>query len=69
MSVAVRAPMFLYVAAFPLLHLAATVERFLATMRADSYETSSSKYGILASLAVVSTGDSIFDEPQFFEIN
>lgn len=53
MTIATRGPMFLYVSALPMWHLALTSERVWATVKADKYEKSRPTYGIIASAVVV----------------
>ncbi|KAH7680058.1 hypothetical protein AAVH_41571, partial [Aphelenchoides avenae] len=55
MSIAVRGPLYLYVASFPLWHLVLTIERLVATTKADRYEASRPVYGVAASCAVWAT--------------
>lgn len=49
----VRGATFTYASAFPLWHLALTLERLLATYRAKKYEATGVAFGIVASVLVV----------------
>lgn len=53
MTIVVRGPCLLYIAGYPLWHLAMTVERGWATLRIHEYEKISSSYGMISSLVVV----------------
>ncbi|KAH7715416.1 hypothetical protein AAVH_17188 [Aphelenchoides avenae] len=58
----VRGSTFSYATAFPMWHLALTLERLMATQRAKKYETAGVAFGIVASILVwmMSTGHTSF---------
>ncbi|KAH7725040.1 CBN-SRB-15 protein [Aphelenchoides avenae] len=58
----VRGASFSYSSAFPMWHLALTLERLMATQRAKKYETTGVVFGIIASVLVwtISTGHTSF---------
>lgn len=53
MTVIVRGTTFTYATAFPMWHLALTLERLMATQRAKKYETTGVAFGMVASVLVV----------------
>lgn len=52
-TVVVRGPCLLYIAGYPLWHIAMTVERAWATLRVHQYEKISSSYGTVSASVVV----------------